>query len=345
MIATETLVYNNYTVHIAKPDFFTTKLRLRDDNWLFKPWHPLFKKLNIGQGLTVDIGANYGVATIEFFTNTVGNRYTLFEPIAENCHCIEQTLKNSNINYTLHNVGMSNTEGTANFFFNKNMSGTSGITENNTGNRTISVKTLDSYEFNDVVFIKIDTEGHELEVIQGAMKTITEQQPVLFFEVDPKSDQQKQKLTAIFDILHSAGYVCVNSSLHRIKTIQDINIANQSANTLVANVKDLAAIPKNKFPNLEYNEINVDFVVEQMHKKLGKKTQRFHNIDFVPCKKEDKVYSADQSNLIYLNNIFFKTDKRARKIYYRHGNDIFWSFDIFIDYPVQKTSFNNLFQY
>lgn len=47
----------------------------------------------------------------------------------------------------------------------------------------ITVKTLDSYNFADVDFIKIDVEGYEWFVLQGAEQTLARERPVLQLEI------------------------------------------------------------------------------------------------------------------------------------------------------------------
>jgi hypothetical protein len=48
------------------------------------------------------------------------------------------------------------------------------------------VDKLDNYNFRDVCFIKIDVEGHESEVIEGAKNTIFTQKPILLVEIEQR---------------------------------------------------------------------------------------------------------------------------------------------------------------
>lgn len=48
---------------------------------------------------------------------------------------------------------------------------------------TVATRSLDSYEFDQVGFIKIDVEGHEKEVLEGARRTIERCRPVVLLEV------------------------------------------------------------------------------------------------------------------------------------------------------------------
>jgi len=52
--------------------------------------------------------------------------------------------------------------------------------------RTLEVRTrtLDSYGFDDVSFIKIDVEGHEMDVLAGSDRTIAQSRPNLLVEIE-----------------------------------------------------------------------------------------------------------------------------------------------------------------
>lgn len=54
------------------------------------------------------------------------------------------------------------------------------------GNFPVSTVTIDSLALPSCRLIKIDVEGHELEVLHGAANTISEHQPILYFENDRK---------------------------------------------------------------------------------------------------------------------------------------------------------------
>ena len=47
----------------------------------------------------------------------------------------------------------------------------------------VHVRPLDSYSLHDVSFIKIDVEGHQVEVLRGAIKTIAASRPSLHFHL------------------------------------------------------------------------------------------------------------------------------------------------------------------
>lgn len=55
----------------------------------------------------------------------------------------------------------------------------------------VQQKTLDSFNFNNVDFIKIDVEGSELSVLQGSVETIKRCKPVIMFESKNKTEAQR----------------------------------------------------------------------------------------------------------------------------------------------------------
>lgn len=60
----------------------------------------------------------------------------------------------------------------------------------------VQVTTLDSFHFSDVSFIKIDVEGHELAVLQGAIQTIRHNQPAVLVEL---RKENRREALAFFD--------------------------------------------------------------------------------------------------------------------------------------------------
>ena len=64
---------------------------------------------------------------------------------------------------------------------------------------TVSVRPLDSFAFDDVSFMKVDVEGHELELLTGAQQTIRRNRPVVLIEVKDRNQEAVRKYFAICD--------------------------------------------------------------------------------------------------------------------------------------------------
>lgn len=69
---------------------------------------------------------------------------------------------------------------------------------------TVPTLTLDSFDLEDVKFIKIDVEGHELEVLKGAEKTLIRSRPNILVEVEDRHRENAR--STVIDWLSERGY-------------------------------------------------------------------------------------------------------------------------------------------
>ena len=65
--------------------------------------------------------------------------------------------------------------------------------------KAVNVRPLDSFSLRDVTFIKIDVEGHEIEVLRGGTKTIADSRPVVLVEV---KDENLRQVSSFFAALN-----------------------------------------------------------------------------------------------------------------------------------------------
>ncbi len=61
---------------------------------------------------------------------------------------------------------------------------------------------LDAYDFNDIDFMNIDVEGHELKVLMGAKELITKHKPTILIELLPHIEDSEHVRT----LLKEMGY-------------------------------------------------------------------------------------------------------------------------------------------
>ncbi len=72
-------------------------------------------------------------------------------------------------------------------------------------NITIRKKKLDNIEIkNKIGFIKIDVEGHEIEVINGAIETIKKDKPILLIEIEKR--HSKRSVDDSLSFINQLGY-------------------------------------------------------------------------------------------------------------------------------------------
>ena len=113
-------------------------------------------------------------------------------------------------NVHVENVALSDRPGRGTLFAPQDVGrdalATLSVAHSDSGARRIEVplRTLDSYGLEDVQFMKIDVEGHELEVLQGAERTLARCAPTLLVEVDQALHDHP--IQRIFDWLLTRGY-------------------------------------------------------------------------------------------------------------------------------------------
>jgi len=71
----------------------------------------------------------------------------------------------------------------------------------------VTQKTLDSFNFEDVDFIKIDVEGHEFKVLKGGIETIKKYKPTIIIEENTSPEfYNKGKMFDATNFLQDLGY-------------------------------------------------------------------------------------------------------------------------------------------
>ena len=137
--------------------------------------------------LVVDVGANVGL--FSYFLSKMGKDVEAFEPLPECANAIDAYRSPC---IRVHNVALSSKPGTLKLYTpiingvphpgNSSFTPAEGPHES----REVSVQTLDQYNFENICLIKIDVEGHELDVLKGATQTLLRERPVLLIEIEQR---------------------------------------------------------------------------------------------------------------------------------------------------------------
>ncbi len=141
------------------------------------------------RGTAIDVGANEGLYS--YALAKLFDRVEAFEP-NETASADLQDYDCPRIN--LHRVALSRNEGERTLHvpilaYGVVSSGWGSLEREilppseNVTTQIVQTRTLDSYVFENVVFIKIDVEGHELQVLEGATETIARCRPVILLEI------------------------------------------------------------------------------------------------------------------------------------------------------------------
>ena len=91
----------------------------------------------------------------------------------------------------------------------------------------VNTEKLDNLSINNIGFIKIDVEGHELEVIEGAKKTIIKNKPILLIEIEKRHSKRSVEETIGF--INNLNYNCYfvkDEDLRPIVELNDKNLVN-----------------------------------------------------------------------------------------------------------------------
>lgn len=167
----------------------------------------------------IDIGANNGIFTVEF-ADLVGDngRVFSFEPqriiFQQLCGNI---FANGFDNVWAFNIAVGSYDGLVkmevpNYYVSETPINLGDVSVQNKTSRTdteeVQIIRLDSLEFLNLILIKIDVQGYECEVIEGAKETISKHRPFLYIEVEPtqlaKFDRVENDL---FSLMESLGYL------------------------------------------------------------------------------------------------------------------------------------------
>jgi FkbM family methyltransferase len=146
-----------------------------------------------------DIGANIGYHTVAFAKH-VKHVYA-FEPNKKNLDLLRKNIKSLD-NVSIYDVACSDVATTMHVDdFDLDVPGNYGeMHMNNVGQVCDSVRIDDIDDIYYPDLIKIDVEGHELQVLTGATETITEYKPIIFYEAHGND------LDKIYDMLDNLGY-------------------------------------------------------------------------------------------------------------------------------------------
>ena len=133
----------------------------------------------------VDVGAHEGVHTIEFAK--IAANVVCFEPIPYFAEKL-RTLFSAQPNVVVHEVALSSASGRSQFALNCTTPSESGLISRLSPRASrietivVDVACLDAYNLDSVDFIKLDCEGAELHILQGAEKTIRSSRPIISIE-------------------------------------------------------------------------------------------------------------------------------------------------------------------
>lgn len=150
-----------------------------------------------GRNLAIDVGGHCGLWSRNMCK--VFKEVEAFEPLEAHRECY---VKNVAGQFTLHPYALGNKKGKVSIHTTNGSSGDSWVD----GQGEIEMKRLDEFGLTPD-FIKIDCEGYELFVLEGAVETIKRGRPCIIVEQKPgKAKNFGLRDTEAVDFLKTKGY-------------------------------------------------------------------------------------------------------------------------------------------
>ena len=157
----------------------------------------------------VDVGGNRGTYAYRLWR--IGARIEVFEPNPD-CIGVLRGWAAGLDRVTVHGVALSSQAGTAQLHVPVDEHGVAhdasasleAGTPSDGRDIDVPLRTLDSFGFTDVSLIKIDVEGHESNVIEGAAVTLRAARPALLIEIEQR--HRREPIYTIFRDIEAFGY-------------------------------------------------------------------------------------------------------------------------------------------
>jgi FkbM family methyltransferase len=176
-------------------------------------------------GVFFDIGSNWGYFTLYAASQRKKLTIHAFEAHNDTYHDLVSCVTQAGITNiaTCHNVALSNSDGEAFIDLPDGLhSGQATVSENKTGEKIVT-RQLDGMNLPPPDLLKIDVEGHELEVLKGAGKILRKVKPFIVFENKPDDAGLGKCLEPLY-YLTELGYELFSPILRRQQGLRCFNL-------------------------------------------------------------------------------------------------------------------------
>lgn len=143
-----------------------------------KPQRDVSIKWTPQRRVALDIGANVGLWSRDLAQ--IFDQVIAFEPIEEFRQCFQKNVDMSRV--VLCEYALGNQDTMIDMIVTQGNTGHSHVDLESIGQGHIEMRRLDSVEFECIDYIKIDCEGFELQILQGARETLLKHQPIVVIE-------------------------------------------------------------------------------------------------------------------------------------------------------------------
>ncbi len=198
--------------------------------WLLGSLEPEIKILGLLVGPndhTIDVGGNRGLYAYHLWN--LGTNVEVFEPNPTCCGVLAAwAVGKPAVN--VYPVALSSSSGSASLYIPIDDAGIehdasasiehTGFT--NARDELVPLQTLDSYRFRNIGLIKIDVEGHEYDVINGAAVTLASSKPAILIEIEQRHN--RRPIGEIFEKILGFGYQGFFIQIGELSTLDNFDL-------------------------------------------------------------------------------------------------------------------------
>jgi FkbM family methyltransferase len=153
------------------------------------------------RGLALDIGANVGLWSRDLCESF--DKVIAFEPVSDFRACLERNVTSANLE--IRNCALGPVDTKIDMIITAENTGHSHVDTASLGRGSIDMYRLDSLDLPHIDYIKIDCEGYELPILQGAEQTVRKYRPIMVIENKKHKDVGHSQYTGSVDLLISWG--------------------------------------------------------------------------------------------------------------------------------------------
>ena len=159
----------------------------------------------------IDCGANVGELYLKFKLNKLDINYIAFEPDIDAFNC----LKKNAPKVDLHNKALGSQKSTMKLYQDTAGANTSLVDFGSSNYSEIEVVDLDSLDLKNVKLFKIDAEGYEHSVLQGAKKTLKTTKYVSVDYGNEKGFEEESTMVEVLNFLYENNFELISDSQYR----------------------------------------------------------------------------------------------------------------------------------
>jgi FkbM family methyltransferase len=149
--------------------------------------------------VAVDVGAHVGFWS--YYLALAFERVHAFEPNEMYAHCFERNVAAKHV--SLHRVALGEAQRSIALESVADNTGATHVRPNASG--SVPMRRLDDYRFEELDFLKVDVEGYERLVLEGARETLARCRPVVIVEQKDFAGRYGDERFAARDLLISLG--------------------------------------------------------------------------------------------------------------------------------------------